>query len=254
MPHPARKSLTTKAVKRASRVRERKKKENEFEKLQYLKSQLDKNGQPINILNTDEKLLNNEQKFISRLIKQLIQIDLHSIALFIKDNYKEENIIKMVEYYYLNTKNKSWSDTFFKITYKCLGIFNLNHFLTRHIFEYVMEIIENVESTDKPVMTEKLLEDTIIQCFKGLPHELDFDELINNSLLVYSQNSQYCKLNGGGGVGVGGDPFLAILSALGTLIVFIILAFILVGAFHSLHPAGPFAYPSHYSPSPPRRR
>jgi hypothetical protein len=223
MPHPAKKSTTTKAVKRASRVRQRKKEQNEFEKLQYLQSQLDKNGQPIDILNTDEKLLNNEQKFISRLIKRLIQIDLRSIAIFIQDNYNEEDIIEMVEYYYLNTENKTWSDTFFKITYKCLGILNLNHFLSKQIFEYAIDIIENVESTDKPLMTEQLLNDTIDECAKGLPEELDFEELINNSLLVYSQNSQYCILNGGALVGgeFVSDNFMRWLSAVGAFITFI---------------------------------
>ena len=223
MPHPARKSPTTKSVKRASRVRQRKKEQNEFAHLQYLKSQLDENGQPFDILNTDEKLLNNEQKFISRLIKRLIQIDLRSIAIFIQDNYNEEDIIEMVEYYYLNTENKTWSDTFFKITYKCLGILNLNHFLSKQIFEYAIDIIENVESTDKPVMTEQLLNDTIDECTKGLPEELDFEELINNSLLVYSQNSQYCILNGGALVGgeFVSENFMRWLSAVGSFITFI---------------------------------
>jgi hypothetical protein len=222
MPHPPRKSPTTKSVKRASRVRQRKKKQNEFAHLQYLNSQLDENGQPFDILNTDEKLLNNEQKFISRLIKRLIQIDLRSIAIFIQDNYNEEDIIEMVEYYYLNTANKTWSDTFFKITYKCLGILNLNHFLSKQIFEYAIDIIENVESTDKPVMTEQLLNDTIDECAKGLP-DLDFEELINNSLLVYSQNSQYCILNGGALVGgeFVSENFMRWLSAVGSFITFI---------------------------------
>ena len=222
MPHPARKSPTTKSVKRASRVRQRKKEQNEFAHLQYLKSQLDENGQPFDILNTDEKLLNNEQKFISRLIKRLIQIDLRSIAIFIQDNYNEEDIIEMVEYYYLNTENKTWSDTFFKITYKCLGILNLNHFLSKQIFEYAIDIIENVESTDKPVMTEQLLNDTIDECTKGLP-DLDFEELMNNSLLVYSQNSQYCILNGGALVGgeFVSENFMRWLSAVGSFITFI---------------------------------
>ena len=217
MPHPARKSKTSKADKRSSRVKQRKKEQNEFEHLKYLESQLDESGQPLDILNTDEKLLNNEQKFITRLIKRLIQIDLRSIAIFIQDNYDEDDIVEMVENYYLNTENKTWSDTFFKITYKCLGILNLNHFFSKKIFEYAIDIIENVEPTDKPVMTEELLEYTINECAKGLP-ELNSAELINNSLLVYSQNSQYCILNGGALVGgeFVSDNFMQWLSAVGS--------------------------------------
>jgi len=222
MPHPARKSKTSKADKRASRVKQRKREQNEFEHLQYLESQLDENGLPFDILNTDEKLLNNEQKFITRLIKRLIQIDLRSIAIFIQDNYNEDDIIELVENFYSNKENKTWSDTFFKITYKCLGVLNLNHLLSEKIFEYAIDIIENVEPTDKPIMTEELLEDTITECTRGLPN-LDLVELINNSLLVYSQNSQYCILNGGALVGgeFESDNFMQFLSAVGAFITLI---------------------------------
>jgi len=195
MPHPGKKKPTSrqKAVSRQRRSRQRKREKDEFEELQYLNSQLDENGQPLDILNTDERLLNNEQKFISRIIKRLRLIDLHSIAVFIDENYDEDIISELVTNYYLNKENKTWSDTFFKITYRCLGFLNLNDLLTNKIFEYVSDIIEHVKPTDKPNMTEELLEDIIDECHEGLPN-LNSSELINNFLLLYSQNAEYCLL------------------------------------------------------------
>ena len=197
MPYSRRKPLETKSAKRASRVRERQREKNEFEHLQYLQSQLDEDGNPLNILNTDEELLNNEQKFISRLIKKIGLIDMRSIAIYLEENYDEDNISELVDYYYSNKENKSWVDTFFRLTYKCLGFLNLNHLLTEKISEHTRDIIEIVEPTDKPVMTKEVAEYIIKECSKDLL-TLNFFELINNILLVYSQNVEYCIRNGGG--------------------------------------------------------
>ena len=193
MPHPTKKKQTSrqKAVVRQRRSRHRKLEKDEFRHLEYLNSQLDRDGNPLNILETDEELLNNEQKFITRFIRSLSSIDMRSIAIFIDEHYDEADVSEFVENYYLNKEDKSWSDTFFKITYRCLGVLNLNDLLTKKIFEYTNDIIQNVKPTDKQVMTEELLENIIDECFKGIPH-LDSSELINNFLLVYSQNAQYC--------------------------------------------------------------
>lgn len=197
MPYSRRKPLETKSAKRASRVRERQREKNEFEHLQYLQSQLDEDGNPLNILNTDEELLNNEQKFISRLIKKIGLIDMRSIAIYLEENYDEDTISELVDYYYSNKENKSWVDTFFRLTYKCLGFLNLNHLLTEKISEHTRDIIEIVEPTDKPVMTKEVAKYIIKECSKDLL-TLNFFELINNILLVYSQNVEYCMRNGGG--------------------------------------------------------
>ena len=193
MPHPTKKKQTSrqKAVVRQRRSRHRKLEKDEFRHLEYLNSQLDRDGNPLNILETDEELLNNEQKFITRFIRSLSSIDMRSIAIFIDEHYDEADVSEFVENYYLNKEDKSWSDTFFKITYRCLGVLNLNDLLTKKIFEYTNDIIQNVKPTDKPVLTEELLENIIDECFKGI-HNLNSSELINNFLLVYSQNAQYC--------------------------------------------------------------
>jgi uncharacterized protein YaaR (DUF327 family) len=103
MTHPAKKSKTTKQQKRASRVMLRKKKQNEFEHLQYLKSQLDENGVPLDLLNTSEELLNNEQKFITRLVKRLSEVDPNSLIESINKPYDKKKVIsKIIEYYNLN--------------------------------------------------------------------------------------------------------------------------------------------------------
>ena len=106
MPHPAKKSKKTKQQKHASRVRDRKKKQNEFERVQYLNSQLDEKGVPLDLLNTDEELLNNEQKFITRLTKRLLEIDPRSLFESTNKSIDTKVISKIIEYYNLNKKIK----------------------------------------------------------------------------------------------------------------------------------------------------
>lgn len=213
MPHPAKKSKTLKATKLASRVKQRKKEKDEFDHIQYLRSQLDEHGNPLDIMHTDEELLNNEQKFMVRLIKKLSLIDLRSIAIYIEENYDEDSISKMVDYYYSNKENKTWADSFFMLTYKCLGVLNLDNLLTEKLLENTSDIIETVEETEKPKMTKELAEDLIIRCSIDLP-ELNFFELVNTVLLMYSQNVEYCIYNKEAGLTGGVFPIILLLVSL----------------------------------------
>jgi hypothetical protein len=193
MPHPKKKSKTTKAQRLASRVIQRKKDKDEFEHLQYLKSQLDENGVPLDILNTDHKLLNNEQKLIAGIVKMLNYVDLRSIAVYMYEHYNEEHISNLITNYYSNKENKTWADSFFEITYKCLGILNLNHLLLDKILDETEYIIDNVEQTDKAIMTDEIF-NNIVNEFKK--DSLNLNELISATLLVYSQNQDYCMIGG----------------------------------------------------------
>jgi len=176
--------------KLTSRAMLRKKKQNEFEHLQYLKSQLDDNGVPLDLLNTDEQLLNNEQKIIIRLTKRLLEIDPRS---FIESTYKYINtkfISKIIQYYNLNKENKSWIKQFFKDTYECLGFSNLYQYLTQEV------PIESIKMTDKPVLTKELEDNIIRECSIGIDlYKLDISELINTVLLLDIQNRTYCNIN-----------------------------------------------------------
>jgi hypothetical protein len=197
MPHPAKKSKTTKQQKRASRVMLRKKKQNEFEHLQYLKSQLDENGVPLDLLNTNEELLNNEQKFITRLVRRLSQIDTRSLIIPNKNKsyYKKVISKKITEYYNLNKKNKSWIKQFFKDTYNCLGFSNLYEYLTYELPIENIEILETIEMPDKPVLTKELSDNIIRECSKDFDfYKLDISELLNTILLLDIQNRDYCNI------------------------------------------------------------
>ena len=190
MPHPAKKSKTTKQQKRASRAMLRKKKQNEFEHLQYLKSQLDENGVPLDLLNTDEELLNNEQKFITRLTKRVLEIDPRSLFESTDKHVDTKVIKKIIKYYNSNKENKSWIKQFFKDTYECLGFSNLYEYLTREV------PLETIEITDKPVLTKELEDNMIRECSRGFDiNKLDISELINTVLLLDIQNREYCIFN-----------------------------------------------------------
>jgi hypothetical protein len=193
MPHVKTKSKTTKAVKRASRVLKRIKDKNEFEHLQYLESQLDKDGIPIDILNTDHELLTYEQKLIAGIVKMLSYIDLRSIVIYMYQHYDKENISEIITNYYSNKQNKTWADSFFQVTYKCLGILNLEHLVLDKVLDEMENIIETTEHTDKPVMTDEIFYNIVNQ-FRS--NSLDVNELITTSLLVYSQNQDYCMIGG----------------------------------------------------------
>jgi hypothetical protein len=193
MPHPAKKSKTTKAAKRASRVLQRKKDKNEFEHLQYLQSQLDENGVPLDILNTDHELLNKEQKLIAGIVKMLSYIDLRSIAIYMNEHYNVEDISNIITHYYSNKENKTWADSFFQVTYKCLGIVNLDDFLLNKVLDETEHIIDTVEQTDKPVMTDEIFRNIVNEFRKD---SLNLNELISTCLLVYSQNQDHCMIGG----------------------------------------------------------
>jgi hypothetical protein len=195
MPQSRRKPLATKAAKRASRVLQLKKDKDEFEHLQYLQNQLDEYGNPLDLLNTDEELLNNEQKFIIRLVKILSYVDLSSITIYMYENYNEAGMSEMVDNYYSNKENKTWADSFFQITYKCLGILNLHHLLFDKVSDEIDHILDTVKQTDKPVMTDEILTNIVNELGKDLPN-LSVNELINNTLLMYSQNQDYCMKGG----------------------------------------------------------
>jgi hypothetical protein len=196
MPHPAKKSKTTKQQKRASRVMLRKKKQNEFEHLQYLNSQLDENGVPLDLLNTDEEILNNEQKFITRLAKKLLEMDLRSFIISENKSYGKKVISKIIEYYNLNKKNKSWINQFFINTYNCLGFSNLYEYLTYELPIETIELLETIEMTDKQVLTKELSDTIIRECSKGFDiYKLDISELINTLILFDIQNREYCIIN-----------------------------------------------------------
>jgi hypothetical protein len=228
MPHPAKKSKTTKAQRLASRVRQRKKEKNEFEHLEYLQSQLDENGVPLDILNTDYELLNNEQKFIVEIVKILKDIDLRSIAIYMNEHYNEEHISNIITNYYSNKESKTWADSFFKVTYKCLGILNLNHMLIDKVLDEIEYIIDNVEQTDKPVMTDEIF-NNILNQFKM--DTINLNELISACLLVYSQNQDYCMSGGKKRVMKGGE-LLGIAMVLG----FILWVLIGVGSWFTEYP------------------
>ena len=193
MPHPAKKSKTTKAAKRTSRVLKRIKDKKEFEHLQYLQSQLDENGVPIDILNTDHELLNKEQKLIAGIVKMLRYVDLRSIAIYMNEHYNEEDISNIIINYYSNKENKTWADSFFEVTFKCLGIVNLDHFLLDKVLDETEYIIDTVEQTDKPVMTDEIFRNIVNEFTRD---SLNLNELISTCLLVYSQNQDYCMIGG----------------------------------------------------------
>jgi len=199
MPHQPKKYKTsrTKAVERARRSRQRMREKNEFDNLQYLRSQLDEKGNPIDLLNTSEEILNNEQKFVSRLVKRLSTIDTRSIAVYLNENYNEDKVSELINDYYSTKENKSWSDLLFTVTYKCFGILNLNHLLTDKLFEYLNDVFHNVTETEGEELTDDVFNDILKKCADGLDIEnkIDLSELINTCLLVYAQNSQTCSIN-----------------------------------------------------------
>jgi hypothetical protein len=196
MPHPAPKSKTTKALKRASRVIKRRKEREEFEQFEHLRSQLDAEGNPIDILNADEDILNNEQKFIKRLVNKLAEVDTISLVNYINENINDEIIDVIIYNYNTNKISSSWAESLFRITYECLHIIGLDDFIKRKLFNDMNTILDNADETNKPKMTDELRDKILNELTYDL-NSLDFFELINTALLVYSQNTMRCELNGG---------------------------------------------------------
>ena len=119
-------------------------------------------------------------------------VDLRSIAIYINEHYNEEHISEIITIYYSNKQNKTWADSFFQVTYQCLRIINLDHLLLDKVLEETEYIIDTVEQTDKPVMTDEIFR-TMLNEFSS---DLNLYELISNSLLVYSQNQDHCMIGG----------------------------------------------------------
>lgn len=197
MPHPAPKSKTTKALKRASRVIKRRKEREEFEQFEHLRSQLDAEGNPIDILNADEDILNNEQKFIKRLVNKLAEVDTISLVNYINENINDEIIDVIIYNYNTNKISSSWAESLFRITYECLHIIGLDDFIKRKLFDDLDSILENAVETNKPQMNDELRDKIFNELTYDL-NSLDFFELINSSLLVYTQNIIMCELTEGG--------------------------------------------------------
>ena len=101
MPHPAKQKSSRKdrAVERTRRSKQRKREKDEFAHIEYLKTQLDDKGNPLDILHTDEELLNNEQKFVVRIMKELSKFDPFSITNLMDEYYDDEIIDEIVNEY-----------------------------------------------------------------------------------------------------------------------------------------------------------
>jgi hypothetical protein len=200
MPHSQKPKISKKqrALARARRSKQRKREKEDFAYIEYLKSQLDDKGQPIDILHTDQDLLNNEQKYIVRIINELSNFDPLSITDLIDDYYDDEVIDEIVDYYYTNKQNKSWSDRLFKATYNCLRITNLTYLLKKNVLDHMDDIFmqfSNIDDTDKPILTEEIMFEIIEKCKSDIPDEINISEVINSLLLVYIQNVQTCYMH-----------------------------------------------------------
>jgi len=222
MPHRPKQKTSKKdrAVVRARRSRQRKREKEDFAHIEYLKSQLDDKGQPIDILHTDEELLNNEQKFIVRIMNELSKFDPLSITNLIDDYYDDDIIDEIVDYYYANKENKSWSDRLFKATYNCLRVTNLTYLLKSEVLHHMDELFiqfsdKDVESV-KTMLTEEMMIEIIEKCKSDIHVEINMAEIINSLLLVYIQNVQMCYAHelGGGSIKKiqsGGSIFILLL-------------------------------------------
>lgn len=206
MPHPPKQKSSKKhrAVERKRRSKQRKREKDEFAQIEYLKTQLDDKGNPLDILHTDEKLLNNEQKFVVRVMKELSKFEPLSITNLIDEYYDDEIIDEIVDYYYANKENKSWSDRLFKATYNCLRITNLAYLLKNDVLNNMDDFFSQFSNTDsqseKSILTEEIMIDIIENCRSDIINEISMSEIINSLLLVYVQNVQIChsdELNGG---------------------------------------------------------
>jgi hypothetical protein len=204
MPVPKKgKTSRTKAVERLRRSKVRKAEKAQLEHEAYLQSFFDEDGNLLNIMETDEELLNNEQIFLTRLFREFNSIDIHSVATFLKVNYNKDESSELIDVYYSNEANKSWSQYIFNLTNKCLGFLNLYDLLADKFDANINNIIRKTKPTDKKKMTKELANDIFRKCSQDLDvKQFNFSELINNLLLIYAQNDQCVAQghqNGGGG-------------------------------------------------------
>jgi hypothetical protein len=187
MPQPKKgKTSKDKAVERARRAKTSKAIKEKLEHESYLKSQFDEDGNLLNIMETDEELLNDEQIFIVRLMNNLSEIDSRSIAIFLKTKYDKKQIKQLLDHYYSNMESKTWADEIFSLTYKCLGFFNLNDmFLDK--FDWAIEYaIANIEPTNKIKLTEEMFDEIYSDCTTGLDvKNFNVNELISTLLTIY---------------------------------------------------------------------
>ena len=204
MPHPPKQKSSRKdrAVERTRRSKQRKREKDEFAHIEYLKTQLDDKGNPLDILHTDEELLNNEQKFVVRIMKELSKFDPFSITNLMDEYYDDEIIDEIVNYYYSRKENKTWSDRLFKATYNCMRITNLAYLLKNDVLNNMDELFSQLSDTtsDKDILTGEIMIDIIENCRSDITDEIDMSEIINCLLLVHVQNVQICRsdeLNGG---------------------------------------------------------
>lgn len=200
MPQPKKsKDSRTKAVERARRSRKQKHEKERLEHESYLQSQYDEDGNLLNILETDEELLNDEQLFIVRMMNELSEIDIRSVFVFIKTRYNKQQIKDLLDDYYSNKDSKTWADTIFNLTYRCTGFLNLNDLLLDKFESITAEILES-KPTGQEQMTEKVFEDIISRCSEGIDtSQLNLFELITTLLTIYSQNQpETCSRRGGG--------------------------------------------------------
>ena len=227
MPHTAKKSKISKKTKAANRLRkskQRKREKDEFSKLVYLQSQLDQYGNPLDLMNTDEELLNDEQKFVTRVIRKLNELDKTSLANFLNNIYDEDSIDKLVKHYYATKENRSWSDALFQITYNCLGVLNLNHLLTYKISEYLENVLDDDSEHSGQEVTKDSLVNLFSECVVGLNKTkiISLSEIINTCLLIYAQTTYTCiieddEMYGGNGRNNLSEFFLTIAVLIATL-------------------------------------
>jgi hypothetical protein len=204
MPHPPKQKISRKerAVERTRRSKQRKREKDEFAHIEYLKTQLDDKGNPLDILHTDEELLNNEQRFVVRIIKELSKFDPLSITNLIDEYYDDDTIDEIVNYYYSSKENKTWSDRLFKATYNCMRITNLAYLLKDDVLNNMDELFSQLSDTtsEKDALTEEIIYDIIENCRSDIVDEINMSEIINSLILVYVQNVQICYIgeyNGG---------------------------------------------------------
>jgi hypothetical protein len=200
MPHPKPKGKTSRQ-KSVDRLRRSKVRKAEREQEAYLQSFFDEDGNLLNIMETDEQLLNNEQIFLTRLFREVKSMDTYSIATFLKAHYNKEETFELIDVYYSTEENKSWSQYIFNLTKKCLGFLNLYDLLSEKV---IFDTIKNTPPSGKPALTEEVVRDLVRKCSQDLDiTQFNFSELVNNVLLIYSHNKE-CIAGGQ----VGGDGFL----------------------------------------------
>ena len=155
----------------------------------YLKSQFDEDGNLLNIMETDEELLNDEQIFIVRLLINLSEIDTRSMAIFLKTKYDTKQIKQLLDYYYSNIDSKTWADEIFSLTYKCSGFLNLNDLFVDKFNSAIEYALVNIKPTNKIKLTEEMFGEILSDCTAGLDVKNgNVHELISTVLTIYSQD------------------------------------------------------------------